>query len=173
MEGAAWRRIQLVLESGGNVENVLPSCGIGELEGSGFYRYHGDPNAGNTFCVHERRPNFAKAGVVQWNPRVDTLRAANEFCRRSEFVRRQGPHIAVWRCCGHDVADDRAAVPPELPEGLRDAPLKGRTLVETFSGLEAENGAALSRVWEESGGLSIRYDVREGAQRDFLKDDAY
>ena len=41
-EKLAWAHVQQVLESGGDPENVVSRFGCGELEGHGFYRYHGD-----------------------------------------------------------------------------------------------------------------------------------
>ena len=43
-------------------------------------------------------------------------------------------------------------------------------MVEVFSGLPSEGGAALSEAWEDAGGVAVRYDVRLDSRHDFLND---
>jgi len=59
------------------------------------------------------------------------------------------------------------------PDSFAGQPLRGRRLLEVFSGVPAEGGAALSRAWEAAGGVAVRYDNRIDPAHDFLGDQKF
>ena len=80
----------------------------------------------------------------------------------------------MWQCLGHDCAGlDRKCGRADLPPSFKDCPLKGKRMVECFSGVPSEGGCALSEAWEDAGGTSIRYDNRIDAAHDFFNDDEF
>ena len=168
-EAAAWAHVEQVLARGESADLVDARYGTGELRGTGRFRHHGDPHEDFRFYSHPRRPDFNKGGSVIWRPGRDTLSPAAEYCKDCRFVRRMGTGVEIWQCSGHDVHTGEPAA-EEWPPGFADAPLQNLTLVEVFSGIEADGGCMLSRCWEAAGGSAIRYDSRIDETHNFFED---
>ena len=135
-------------------------------------RYHGDVHEEQRFHV---LPNdsfdFLHKGVVRWRPDRDTFEAPQDFCKNCVFVRRLPHGEEVWQCLGHDCEGlGRDPGRTDMPPSFRDRPLKGKRMVEVFSGVPREGGCTLSEAWEDAGGMAVRYDIRIDEQHDFLED---
>ena len=145
--------------------------GRGDITGEGPQKHHGDPQEGFTFKVYPARPSLrSSSGVEIWRPQSETTMAAREFCKNAEFVRSFASGVAVYRCPGHEGEVDILA---EYPLIFGERPLQGRRLVEVFSGVPEQGGAALSRAWEAAGGVAIRYDNRIDPKHDFMNDEEF
>ena len=96
---------------------------------------------------------------MQWSPNVDTLLPGREFCCSAKLVRKRSDGVEIWKCPGHEMIKSELNIADDLPHALRSGPLRGKRLVEVFSGDPSSGGAQLSSVWEESGGTSVRYDL--------------
>ena len=105
-----------------------------------------------------------------WRPHSETIPLANEFCKDAEFVHSLASGVSVWRCPGHDGHVDILA---GYPMFFNEQPLRGKKLVEIFSGVPEEGGAVLSRAWEAAGGLAIRYENRIDPNHNFTEDERF
>ena len=56
---------------------------------------------------------------------------------------------------------------------FQNSPLKGKVLIESFSGHPEKGGCQLSTCWERAGGGARRRDILIDPNHDFLKDDEY
>ena len=171
-ERKAWAHVEAVLNRGSDAAAVDPRFGLGELQGTGRVRHHGDPHEDFRFRVHPRKPDFKHATSSIWRPQRDTLMKPEEYCKNHLFNVALASGAKIYKCLGHDVttgeADGRA-----WPDCFKDGPLKGLVLVEVFAGRPDEGGARISEAWEAAGGTAIRYDERIDPAHNFLDDDEF
>ena len=120
----AWRHVELALK-GDQPDSVDKSAGTGQLTGSGFYRYHGDPWGDHEFFVHATAGAFFESGLVVWRPTRDTFEDPHAFCNNATRVRVRSDGVQVWRCNGHDVSKGEPLKPVEAA-----GELTGETAVE-------------------------------------------
>ena len=132
-ERKAWAHVEAVLNRGGDAAAVDPRFGLGELQGTGRIRHHGDAHEDFKFRVHPRRPDFKHAASSVWKPQRDTLLKPEEYCTNHVFSMALASGAKIYKCLGHDATtgqpDKRA-----WPDCFKDGPLRGLVLVEVFSG---------------------------------------
>ena len=172
-EESAWQHLRRVLEADDSSPNGVDlRFGEGPLTSGGAIVFHGNAHEEHAFCVHPARPNFFAQDIVIWRPARDTLRPARDFCKDARYVRRHVDGTEIWQCDGHD-AGSGARREEDWPEEFESQPLRGKRLVEVFSGHPSEGGARLSAAWEAAGGEALRYDTRVDDEHDFLEDHAF
>jgi hypothetical protein len=89
-----------------------------------------------------------------------------QVCLRLRF------RAKVYECLGHDIVTGDATE-KKWPECFAGEPLRGKTLVEVFSGNPDEGGGKLVEAWEAAGGVGILYDTRVDPDHNFLTDDSF
>ena len=95
-EELAWKHVEAVAnaredaakkgDSGILRHNVQLRVGLGELSGSGVWRFHGDPHQSFKFCSHRKRAD-PSIGSGVWRPSTDTLNEGRAHCTSAVFVR--------------------------------------------------------------------------------------
>ena len=110
-EQRAWRHVQQSLGDFGNSPHALADqrFGTGAIhkDADGLL-YHGTKSE-KRFRAHAAKPDFARNGIVRWDPEFDTFHKLdppnNGFCRDCVRIERSPSGVVVWECKGHDPLD--------------------------------------------------------------------
>ena len=153
-----------------------PKHGSGPLHFESPLSFHGTRacNVYDTrhpfFNVHPKPSEVEAPPKSRWSPFCNTFEAAEVFCTNCRYERKDG-RIEVWECLGHEMAKPRepARASSRAPRGP-DSTVKGRKMLDLFSGSKSMGGGRLANAWQEAGGEATSRDILLDADHNVLTD---